>query len=279
MAQKELEEQIGRALCSRAESIQVTSADTERMRRSVHRKIEEESGMKKWNMKRVFVVAAAICVLGTITAVAAGKVAYTSAGGSHLDDFTYDKLGEMETKLGYTTNAPEVFSNGYRFDMGMPTHQDAMDEDGNVIKSAESFSLHYKKIGHLTRKQVFQMFVSLHYKKDGSPDIFVTVQGTSLFEEEGQPDQVFEHNGITLNYTRDQYRFVPPDYQASEEEKAKEAAGELYISYGSDTVTDQVAQSMLWKDGEKVYIITAMDNPMTAQDMAQMAGELIDNKQ
>jgi len=216
--QKELEEQIGRALCSRAESIQVTSADTERMRRSVHRKIEEESGMKKWNMKRVFVVAAAICVLGTITAVAAGKVAYTSGGGSHLDDFTYDKLGEMETKLGYTTNAPEVFSNGYRFDMGMPTHQDAM-------------------------------------------------------------DQVFEHNGITLNYTRDQYRFVPPDYQASDEEKAKEAAGELYISYGSDTVTDQVAQSMLWKDGEKVYIITAMDNPMTAQDMARMAGELIDNKQ
>lgn len=45
VAQKELEEQIGRALCSRAESIQVTSADTERMRRSVHRKIEEESGM------------------------------------------------------------------------------------------------------------------------------------------------------------------------------------------------------------------------------------------
>ena len=179
--------------------------------------------------------------------------------GGIRDDFTYDKLGEMETKLGYTTNAPEVFSNGYRFDMGMPTHQDAMDEDGNVIKSAESFSL--------------------HYKKDGSPDIFVTVQGTSLFEEEGQPDQVFEHNGITLNYTRDQYRFVPPDYQASEEEKAKEAAGELYISYGSDTVTDQVAQSMLWKDGEKVYIITAMDTPMTAQDMAQMAGELIDNKQ
>ena len=169
--------------------------------------------MRKWNMKRVFVVAAAVCVLGTITAVAAGKVVYTSGGGSHLDDFTYDKLGEMETKLGYTTNAPEVFSNGYRYD------------------------------------------------------------------EEGQPDQTFDHNGITLNYTRDQYRFVPPDYQVSDEEKAKEAAGELYISYGSDTVTDQVAQSMLWKDGEKVYIITAMDNPMTAQDMARMAGELIDNKQ
>ena len=234
------EEQISHALMKQAGSLQVTFADEERMRCSVHRKIEEESGMKKWNMKRVFVVAAAICVLGTITAVAAGKVAYTSGGGSHLDDFTYDKLGEMETKLGYTTNAPEVFSNGYRFDMGMPTHQDAMDQDGNVIKSAESFSLHYKK---------------------------------------GQPDQVFEHNGITLNYTRDQYRFVPPDYQASDEEKAKEAAGELYISYGSDTVKDQVAQSMLWKDGEKVYIITAMDNPMTAQDMARMAGELIDNKQ
>ena len=88
VTRKGLEEQIGRTLCSRAESIQVTSADTERMRHSVHRKIEEESGMRKWNMKRVFVVAAAVCVLGTITAVAAGKVVYTSGGGSHLDDFT-----------------------------------------------------------------------------------------------------------------------------------------------------------------------------------------------
>ncbi|MFQ9705223.1 MAG: hypothetical protein ACLR0U_32165 [Enterocloster clostridioformis] len=66
-----------------------------------------------------------------------------------------------------------------------------------------------------------------------------------------------------------------PDYQVSDEEKAKKA-GELYISYGSD-IQDKVAQSILWKDGEKVYIITAMDNPMTARDMAQMAGELIDN--
>ena len=145
--------------------------------------------MRKWNMKRVFVVAAAVCVLGTITAVAAGKVVYTSGGGSHLDDFTYDKLREMETKLGYTTNAPETFSNGYRFDMGMPIHQDAMDQDGNVIKSTEGFSL--------------------NYKKDGNPDVFITVQGTSLYDEEGQPDQTFDHNGITLNYTRDQYRFVP----------------------------------------------------------------------
>ena len=112
VTRKGLEEQIGRTLCSRAESIQVTSADTERMRHSVHRKIEEESGMRKWNMKRVFVVAAAVCVLGTITAVAAGKVVYTSGGGSHLDDFTYDKLREMETKLGFATKAPETFSNG-----------------------------------------------------------------------------------------------------------------------------------------------------------------------
>ena len=71
------EEQISHALMKQAGSLQVTFADEERMRCSVHRKIEEESGMKKWNMKRVFVVAAAICVLGTITAVAAGTVSYT----------------------------------------------------------------------------------------------------------------------------------------------------------------------------------------------------------
>lgn len=41
------EEQISYALMKQAGSLQVTFADEERMRCSVHRKIEEETGMRK----------------------------------------------------------------------------------------------------------------------------------------------------------------------------------------------------------------------------------------
>lgn len=255
---RELEAWISHTLRGQAGSIQVTSADTEKIRRSVHRRIEEESGMKRWNVRKTMVVAAAICVFGCITAVAAGKVAYTTGHSSHLDEFTYDKLGEMETELGYKTKAPETFANGYRFDTGVPTHNESMDEDGNVMKTGESFSL--------------------TYKKDGMPEIFLSAENVKMYDEEEKPDQTLEHNGIALGYSADQYLFVPPDYQVSEEDKAREAAGELYISYGSSEVQHSTVQSISWEDGGVFYCMNTFDNALGAQDLAQMCGEVIDNK-
>ena len=190
VAQKELEEQIGRALCSRAESIQVTSRRYRRMRRSVHRKIEEESGMKKWNMKRVFymVAAAAICT-GYHNSGCSREGAYTSAEAAIWMILPMINWERMETKLGYTTNALEPFSNGYRFDMGMPIHQDAMDQDGNVIKSTEGFSLNYKRTE--TRMCSLQSRAQACMMRKDS-----RIRPLTITE-------------FTLNYTRDQYRFVP----------------------------------------------------------------------
>ena len=68
------DERIRRALTRRAETVRVSSQDSRRMIGSVHRKIEEENRMRKWSAKKIVVVAAAVCVFGTITAVAAGKI-------------------------------------------------------------------------------------------------------------------------------------------------------------------------------------------------------------
>ena len=83
-----LEVQIRRTLLRRAESLEVTSADEERMKRSVHQRIEEESGMRKWSARKIAVVAAAACVLGSMTAVAAGKITHVSSHSYHTNDFT-----------------------------------------------------------------------------------------------------------------------------------------------------------------------------------------------
>ena len=64
--------------------------------------------MRKWSPRKIMVMAAAVCVIGSMTAVAAGKVTQISSHSSHANDFTYDKLGEMEAKLGFTTKAPET---------------------------------------------------------------------------------------------------------------------------------------------------------------------------
>ena len=74
--------------------------------------------MRKWSPRKIMVMAAAVCVIGSMTAVAAGKVTQISSHSSHANDFTYDKLGEMEAKLGFTTKAPETFSSGFCFSTG-----------------------------------------------------------------------------------------------------------------------------------------------------------------
>lgn len=253
-----LETRLWHTLLRRAESVQVTPGDTERMKRSVHRKIEEDSRMRKWTVRKVVAVAAAVCVLGSITAVAAGKITQVNSQSSHANDFPYSQLGKMENKLGFVTKAPEAFSNGYRFGTGVPVERSSMDKDGNVVEKGKD--------------------VSLTYKKAGQPDLFLSVEKTNIYEESEQPDQTFDHNGITLQYNSDNYRSVPPDYQVSAEEQAKVDAGELEISYGSREVENQVVQSLSWKDGKTQYIMNTFDNSMTAKEMAQMAGEIIDNK-
>ena len=68
------EEQISHALMKQAGSLQVTFADEERMRCSVHRKIEEETGMRKWSPRKIMVMAAAVCVIGDYYVFSLGRI-------------------------------------------------------------------------------------------------------------------------------------------------------------------------------------------------------------
>lgn len=252
-----LGEALNQCLATRAQLLEVTSSDTERMRRLVHRKIEENSNMRKWSAKKIIVATAAVCVLSTVTAIAAGKVAYTSGLSSMNDQFAYSQLGEKAQKAGIAVNMPETFSNGYTFDYGVPVHNEAMDEENNVVGKAQS--------------------LSLTYKKADMPYIVFSICGTNFYGEQEPRHKTFSHGEITLGYTCDQYRFVPPDYEISQEEQEQMDAGELYISYGTDQVENSQVQSVSWKDGDVWYSMLTFDNAITPEEMVQMAGEIIDN--
>ncbi|MDY3232840.1 MAG: hypothetical protein SOX46_14920 [Clostridiaceae bacterium] len=253
-----LEEALNQCLNRRAELLEVPSSDTEGILRLVHERIKEKSGMKKWSTRNIIIAAAAICMLSTVTGIAAGKAAYMSAASSHKDRFAYGQLKDMEQKAGFATKAPETFSNGYTFEYGVPVSNKEMDEEQNVIRTAES--------------------LGLTYQKDGMPDITIDIQSWGFYDGETTADETFSHGEITLGYRCDNYRFVPADYQISQEEQALVDAGDLYVSYGSAQVEDSRIQFVLWTEGEVHYIMMSKDNAMTAEELVQMAGEIIDNK-
>lgn len=256
---EETDRRIRQVLEKQADQVQINSIGFQKMNRLVSQRIEEKPNMKKWNVRKVVVMAAAICVVGSITAVAAGKITQTIGSSSHNEAvYDYGQLADMETKLGFTAKAPEKFSNGYAFKSAVPTHEEGRDKDGNTVKKAVN--------------------LDLEYAKEGMNPVFISAAGTKMYDEEEAPDQTFSHGAITLNYSCDNYLFLPPDATPSAEDQAKADAGELYISYGSQAEERQQYKSVLWEDEGILYIISSFDTDMSPEEFCQMAGEMIDMK-
>ena len=256
---KEIDRRIEQALESQADQVQITSAGFQRMSRSVSQRIEEKPKMNKWNVKKIVVMAAAICLVGSITAIAGGKITQTIGSSSHDEEiYDYGKLPDMEKQLGFTAKAPEKFTNGYTFECALPNHEEGRDDEGNTIKQAVN--------------------LGLNYQKEGMNPVFMSASGTKMYDEEEAPDQTFTHGSISLGYSCDNYLFLPPDAAPSEEDQAKADAGELYISYGSDKEERRQYQSVSWEDQGISYLLSSFDNNMSPEDFCQMAGEVIDTK-
>ncbi len=257
-----LDNQIKNALKARARLAEAAAGDSAEMRCRVHERIKEESGMRRWSMRKIVVAAAAICVFGSMTAIAAGRIASVSSHSTHEEEITqYSQLAAMEEQVGVKTGAPQAFSNGFAFANAMPVYSQAEDEEGNAVMSGQG--------------------ISLTYKKDGMADMNVFTEQAGMYE--GNPadgaQQTFEYNGITLGYNEVHYRFVPGDYELPEGEKKLVEQGDIVISYGSDQVEDRISKSIVWEQGDKVYNLMSFDSSMEAQEFYEMACEMIDGQQ
>ena len=86
--------------------------------------------MRKWSAKKIVVVAAAVCVFGTITAVAAGKIVGIASHSSWNDAvYQYSQVADVEQEIGFEAKVPETFTNGYGFSSALPGGQESRDAD------------------------------------------------------------------------------------------------------------------------------------------------------
>lgn len=256
--QKEFwEAQIRGALEEKAGHRKVSQEEMEQACRKIHRRIEEETGMrKKWSWKKVMVIAAAVCVIGSVTAIAAGRIVGVESHSSWKEAVNqYSDAQKMGEELNLALPVPETFSNGYTFQSALPVHASGEDEEGNEVKEWTG--------------------MNLVYRKDGQPDLNVSVEQVPDMGEYGAGDETFEYNGIRLVYNKEHYRFVPPEYQVSEEEQAQMDAGELVISYGSPEVEDNEIQSLVWQEDGISYTLMLFDSAATSSELVQMAEEII----
>ena len=250
------EERIKNALYADAYSYDPPADLKQRIDAQIARQKKEVIYMKKMSVKKVAIVAAALCVLTGTVCMAGGKIAGYVGGtrpGSQTSDFS--DIGKLENELDVTVNAPEAFDNGYAFADASIADFDAVDESHVKVKDESELNVTYEKNGKRLNYIV----------KEGS---------TVLSDSELERAEIVEQNGVTYYYLVDQYLFLPPNEEPTAEEAAAQDAGSLNISYGSDERQEQTYYSLWWiKDGQ-TYTLAGFDVDLSAQEMVYMATEI-----
>ena len=222
-----LEKNLKETLNKKSEEIGGSLAD-QRIRTRVFEAIEEEKNMKHRNWKKTAVAAAAICILGTMTAVAVGRPAFILSGSSRNEIVRdYGQAVQMQEGYDGRVKSVEGFSNGYTFKEAVPKHEETQDEGKNRLDQGVS--------------------MAFTYEKEGMED--VELSGSRLFvgmQDKSSADQVMTlEDGTVLSYSSTVNKFVPPDYEITEEEKKLQEEPvdlSLPVSFGNADSPDIMAE-------------------------------------
>ena len=217
--------------------------------------------MKK---KRIITLAlAAVLMLAFgITAYAVWRIPRST--GTHLMPKTaeYTSLSDLpkiEKDIGYSVIVPEHFSNGYDFAGLRVDGQAVFGENDEVLEEYYAVNANYSKAG--------AQDLTLHLNP------VLEIEGGS---EAPAPSEQRTVNGVTVNLSLDHYKIVPEDYEKTEDDLAREAAGHYYISYGSDEIEEhEMAFADFEMDGVIYTLMDMAANGDSYDTLIQMASDII----
>lgn len=215
----------------------------------------KEQSRKHFSIKKFAVGIAAACLLLSGGVFAGRTAGYISAGSMGI--YSYSELAKAEKKLGFSADVAENFDNGYSFVKMAVDKTSAMDENRKVIYTFPE--------------------LSVNYVKDGINDISLYVdQRPEKGEQAKAPDMTDQCGDIILRYDVYTYKFVPVDYELTEEDKANLERDDYEISEGADSVSYSRISHVTWEKEGIYYDLLGMDTALNGEEMIGMAKELIE---
>ena len=245
-----LDDALRWALRQQAQTTPLSDVQLEQMKRRIRQK--EEPNMKRFSMKKGLLVACALCVVGSITAVAAGKLAAVEVHSSLEDIMTsYEEL-ETASKELFDVSLPETFDNGYTFANAVPGAATGADENGNALSQWET--------------------LMVTYTKDDAAELNLAVDplmaGTAV--ETGTASTI---DGITYYYNEVTYLTLPPEEKPTAQEEALAEEGKLAIAYGSATRQESQLEQVSWQQDGMACQMFLMDGNLGEDELLEMAQE------
>ena len=229
--------------------------------KEINQKLKQElegRKMKKFKVKKTVLLVAACCMLlGTVGLASSGIISYTSAWSWSSGEKDFTKLGELEAEVGFSVRAIEQFQNGYQFSDMTITNNTGYDENGNAMT-------HYKGM-------------DFTYKKDGEDSLSLnTEQEINMqADTEQKPDEVKIIEGIEVEYYLSTYKWVPVDYELTEEDKKNMEKDNYFISDGASEISENLVSGVSWVQDGIYYHIGNIYGKTEPEILFQMAEELI----
>ncbi|MDD3416081.1 MAG: hypothetical protein PHY47_19100 [Lachnospiraceae bacterium] len=210
-------------------------------------------------INRFVVASAALCVLITTGVFASGKI--TGYVTSLKPDTTYESYSDVakaQEKMGISFNSVENFSNGYNFKDMRVSYVDKMDEDGNRVSDFKEFEA--------------------EYTRDGSSNLSLIINEIQEESTSRTPKEQKTFGDITVSFHRDHYKFVPGNYELTDEDKVNMERDDYYISYGSedDVIEEKDYTSATWEKDGLNYLLMSLDDEMSGDEFFKMAEEVIE---
>jgi hypothetical protein len=228
----------------------------------IHKKISQRSGIMKFTKKKFATTVAAvvaITVMGTVTAVAAGKITGLISSTNRNDAIhsTTELVEHAKDQMGTAPKLVEAFSNGMAFKEGYISEVNGVDENNNQIISYPEMMANYGKNN--------EVMISSHMHQEG------------LAEESNAAGKQEDYKNIQLTAMEDAYLFLPPDAEPSKEDQKLQEEGKLQISYGSSEEERKVFKSVKWSENGIDYLLFTFED-MQLNTLSSMAREVIDAK-
>lgn len=211
-------------------------------------------GIKKG--RRLAIMVASFIIIGSLTVMGVnmGKswVGYT--------DHKYKTFPSEERVLkdvGFLPKYPESLPGGFEYANG-GTGESTLSEAGDVLTKTKEVTFGYKR-------------------GNEKPTLTLSItEIDEMFLDNNESQLVGDLNGIELYYYQQAYKFVPADYELTEEDKRVYDAGELEISYGSSEIEYNNVQGLSWYEDGLQYMIMGSDYDFTVEEMIGMAKAIIE---
>lgn len=216
----------------------------------------EETKIMKFSKKKAVILGLTASLFVGTTVFAAGHItSYRSWSDPKAEMHDYVAAVEKSHELGSELTLPESFANGYEFAGANENGFNGMDDNGNVLVSGTNF---------FTR-----------YIRENSPELNLFIDPVTVKEDVRYSVESKMIGDVEVHLNQAVYKFVPTDYELTEEDKQNMEDNHYELSYGSDQVELQQYNGISFARNGKYYSMFAWDSDMTADEWYEMAEELL----